>query len=189
MPNDLFYPAPADGSGNPFVGAVTPADGHLRPLEGGTTTAITGSPSGASAVRLRTEMVDGGMPTIGTTTDAAWGGTGGGSLVALLKALYTELVHSNAAGANTALSTPPTTTNAGTDTVLTFSATVNHWTLQNNSNAVLYYNLDAAASTGTLVLQPGAQVWWDWPVTAVHAYTAAAINVNGATGLVLIGRL
>lgn len=92
------------------------------------------------------------------------------------------------AGANTALSSPPAQTNAGSDTSLTFSATVNHWTLQNNSSANLYYNLDAAASTGTLVLAPNAQVFYDWPVTVVHVYTAAAINVNGASGLCLMGR-
>ena len=89
---------------------------------------------------------------------------------------------------NTALSSPPGTTNAGSDTTLTFTAQVLRWCLQNNSSAVFYYNLDAAASTSTIALQPGAMVWWDWPVTAVHVYTAAAINVNGANGLVLMGR-
>lgn len=92
------------------------------------------------------------------------------------------------ASGNTALSSPPTNTNAGSDTSLTFSATVSHWTMQNKSSADLYYNLDAAASTSTLVLAPGAQTWWDWPVTVVHVFTAAAIPVNGVNGLVLLGR-
>jgi hypothetical protein len=89
---------------------------------------------------------------------------------------------------NVALSSPPSTTNAGSDTNLTFSSLVRHWTMQNKSAATIYYNLDAAASTGTLELAPGAQVWWEWPVTSVHVFTAVAINVNGANGLVLLGR-
>ena len=81
------------------------------------------------------------------------------------------------------------TTNAGSDTSMTFATLINHFVLQNNSAANLYYNLDAAASTSSFVLAPNTLIAWDWPVTVLHVYTAAAINVNGASGLVLIGRV
>jgi|SRR6185437_5191184 len=94
------------------------------------------------------------------------------------------------AGANTTVTVPSNVTVANTDTSATFGATVNHWTIQNNTGANVFYNLDAAASASTFLLVPGAQVWWDWPVTVVHLFTVAAQNVNtGATPIVLIGRV
>src|SRR5271165_5268 len=68
-----------------------------------------------------------------------------------------QMVQNYVATSNTALSSPPSNTTAATDTLLTFSAQINHWCLQNNSSQIVYYNLDAAASTGTFVLQPGGQ--------------------------------
>jgi len=50
MPTDLQYDAPTDANGNAFVGGVDPATGHLHAFEGGTTTAITGSPTSARAI-------------------------------------------------------------------------------------------------------------------------------------------
>lgn len=188
MPNTLAGNAPTDGLGNAFVGAVTTSDGAMHALEGGTTTAITGSPSGGTATRLVVETKDGGSATMGALADAAYSGSGSASLVALLKGIYAKVANLFPAGSNTSLTSPPTNTNAGSDTSLTFASTVNHWSLQNNSSANLYYNLDAAASTGTFVLAPGAQVWWDWPITVLHVYTTAAIPVNAASGLRLIGR-
>ena len=82
---------------------------------------------------------DGAIATIGTTTDAP----GANTVVGQIKRL-------NPATANTALVSPPATTTAVTDTPLTFGTQVNHWCLQNNSTQVVYYNLDAAASTSTL---------------------------------------
>jgi hypothetical protein len=204
MANDLLNSAPTDASGDAFVGAVSPADAHIHALEGGTTTTITGSPTGATAIRLVTESKDGGIASLGALADALYNGSGSASVIAALKGIYalaatlatdahatsivTNTAHTNPAGSNTALSAPPSTTNANTDTPLTFGSAVNHWCLQNQSTQNIYYNLDAAASTSTFVLAPNAQVWWDWPVTVLHVLTVTAINVNGASGLVLIGR-
>lgn len=91
--------------------------------------------------------------------------------------------------ASTALSNPPANTNSGSDTTLTFATPVAHWTLQNNSAAAFNYNPDAAATAGSLVLAPGAQAFYDWPVSAVHVLTPSAIAVNGSGGLALVGRL
>ncbi len=121
---------------------------------------------------------DGAIATIGTTTDAP----GANTVVGQIKRL-------NPATANTALVSPPGATTAVTDTPLSFGTQINHWCLQNNSTQVVYYNLDAAASTSTFELQPGSQIWWDWPMTVLHVYTITAVNVNGAAGLVLIGRV
>lgn len=83
----------------------------------------------------------------------------------------------------------PTQTNAGSETKISFASTANHWTMQNNSTANVYYTTDGTtASTSSLVLAPGAQVFYDWPLLTLHVFTAAATNINGATGIVIQGR-
>jgi len=79
-------------------------------------------------------------------------------------------------------------TNAGADSSLTFSSQVKHWSMQNNSSINVYYDFDTAATTGSFVLPPGGQVWWEWPVTVVHVYTASSLSVNTVNGIVLKGR-
>lgn len=162
------------------------AGGNLAALKADADTLVTNTTGLATQATLAAAKTD--LDTLVTQTSglatAANQATGNTSLASVV----TNTAHTNPAGSNTALTTPPAQTNAGSDTALTFSATVNHWCLQNNSSANLYYQLDAAASTATFVLAPGAQVWWDWPVTVMHVFTASAINVNGASGLVLIGR-
>lgn len=80
-------------------------------------------------------------------------------------------------------------TNAGSATTLNFASAVNHWTLQNNSTANIYYTTDGtAASTGSLVLAPNAQIVYDWPLSSISVFTASAIAINGASGLQLVGR-
>ena len=167
-------PLQSDGNGILFEGLYDPSGHQFVAKEAGT----VGNDSGNLYAPEAFQAADGAIATIGTTTDAS----GANSVVGQLKQL-------NPASANTALSSPPPTTTAVTDTPLTFSSQVHHWCLQNNSTQIIYYNLDAAASTSTFVLQPGAQVWWDWPMTALHVYTITAVNVNGTAGLVLIGRV
>lgn len=90
-------------------------------------------------------------------------------------------------GASIALSSPPSTTNAGSDTQLTFTTKANHFLIQNNTNANVYVGLDAAASPSSIVLVPGA-MWRDnISVTSPHLYTVAAQNINGTTGIVVLG--
>ena len=92
-------------------------------------------------------------------------------------------------GASVALTSPPAQTNAGSDTTLTFSSKANHFLIQNNTAANCYVALDTAASTSSLLLVPGALWRDDIPVTSPHLYTAAAQNINGATGIVVLGWL
>jgi hypothetical protein len=88
-----------------------------------------------------------------------------------------------------ALSSPSANTNAGTDTVLTFSSQANHFLIQNNTSANVYIELDTAASTASVLLLPGATWRDDIQVTAIHVYTAAVQPVNAANGIVVKGWL
>jgi hypothetical protein len=89
---------------------------------------------------------------------------------------------------NVALSSPPSSTNAGSDTALTFSSLVRHWCLQNKSSITIHYEMDATATTGSFEIPPGGQLWCDWPCTILHVLTSVAIPVNAANGLVIRGR-
>lgn len=80
-----------------------------------------------------------------------------------------------------ALSSPPAQTNAGTETILTFSQQVNKVTIYNATSANLNYALDETVTAGSLVLAPGYQLDQYKKVTAVHILTAAAQNINGST--------
>ena len=88
-------------------------------------------------------------------------------------------------------SSPPSTTNAGTDTTYTFSSQVNRVIIQNNTSANVNYAFDTAASPGTLRLLPGATLIYPKKCTALHLYTAAAQNINGSTAgnIVVLGAL
>jgi hypothetical protein len=91
-----------------------------------------------------------------------------------------------------ALTSPPTATNAGSDTTCTFSSQVNYVTIINATGADVHYAFDVAATLGSSVL-PNGQAILQLPkkVTAVHFYTAAAQNINGSTAgnLTLLGEL
>lgn len=79
----------------------------------------------------------------------------------------------------TPLQSPPATTNAGSDTALTWTTQVNHYRVQNNTSANLNIREDSASSPGSLLLVPGAIYREDKPVTTIHLFTAAAQNING----------
>src|SRR5713226_1363517 len=80
-----------------------------------------------------------------------------------------------------ALTSPPSATNAGSDTSLTFSQQVNRVIIQNNSPANANFAFDAVASAGSLVLVPGAMLVYPKKCTTLHLFTAAAQNINGST--------
>jgi hypothetical protein len=90
-----------------------------------------------------------------------------------------------------ALTSPPTQTNAGTETVLTFSSQVNRVEIYNGGGANLNYAFDATVTAGSLVLPPGYQLDKAKKITAVHILTATATNVNGSTAgnIVVLGSL
>ncbi len=88
------------------------------------------------------------------------------------------------------LSSPPTTTNAGSDTTLTFASQITQGIVQNNTSANANINFTAAASAGTLLVPPGFAYEFQLQTTTLHLFTAAAQNVNGSTAgnIVVLGR-
>ncbi|SRR6266700_137021 len=90
-----------------------------------------------------------------------------------------------------ALVSPPTQTNAGSDTLLTFAGPTSSITIQNKSAAPAYFAFDQAASPGSLEIDPGVTVVYTKKAAALHIYTAAAVNINGATtpNIVVTGEL
>ena len=90
-----------------------------------------------------------------------------------------------------ALTSPPSATNAGSDTALTFAQQVSQVTIQNNCGANVNYNFDAAASPGTFLLPTGQTVVWPKKVTSPHLYTAGAQNLNGSSSgnIIVTGEL
>ena len=87
------------------------------------------------------------------------------------------------------LTSPAAATTANTDTSYTFSAQVTRVTIQNNSTVVVKVAFDAAATAGSLTLQPGATLSITKRITVVHFLTVPAVNVNGSTAgnIVLLG--
>lgn len=77
----------------------------------------------------------------------------------------------------------PAATTGGADYTFAWAngATVNHVLLQNNTAAVVNYDIDQAASAGSITLAAGATVFLDITMSALHLFTAANENVNGAT--------
>jgi len=98
------------------------------------------------------------------------------------------------AGSNSPFTSLPASTNAASDTPITFATTINHFSIQNTSAASLYYALDqltTAAAAEIFTLISGAQVWWDCPVSVLHVYTTLVTTLNpaiGSTGITIMGR-
>lgn len=80
-----------------------------------------------------------------------------------------------------ALTSPPSTTNAGSDTVLTFSSQVNRIIIQNNTSANANFDFDQSASAGSFLVVPGGMIVYPKKCTAFHLFTAAAQNINGTS--------
>ena len=81
-----------------------------------------------------------------------------------------------------ALTSPPGTTNAGSDTILTFSQQVNRVIIQNNTNANVNFDFDQAASAGSFLVGPGGLIVYPKKCTTFHLFTATAQNINGNSG-------
>ena len=80
-----------------------------------------------------------------------------------------------------ALVLPPTQTNAGTETILTFAQQVNHVTIENHTAANINYSFDETCTAGSLLLPPTYQHDKAKQVNTVHILTTAAQNINGST--------
>ena len=80
-----------------------------------------------------------------------------------------------------ALSSPPAQTNAGTETVLTFSQQVNNVSIYNGTSSNINYAFNETVTAGSLVLAPGYQLDKSKQVTTVHLLTASAQNINGSS--------
>lgn len=88
-----------------------------------------------------------------------------------------------------ALSSPPANTTASTDTPVTFTQQIHHWRIQNNTGAICYVELDAAASTASVQIAAGASLRDDIAVTSIHLYTVAQQPINASSGIVIRGWL
>lgn len=90
-----------------------------------------------------------------------------------------------------ALTSPPATTNAGSDTALTFSSQINNVIVENNTSANVYVAFDTAATLGSIALVPGMYYEKPKKVTVLHLYTVAAQNINGSAvgAIVVLGEL
>lgn len=93
---------------------------------------------------------------------------------------------SQATGASTALATPPAALTAGADTVLTFAPAAQHLLIQNKSTTAVYIEFGAVATVGSFLVDAGQTFSIDIPVTALHVYSAAALNVNGTADANLV---
>ena len=90
-----------------------------------------------------------------------------------------------------ALASPPAQTNAGSQTTLTFAETVTQITVQNNTSSVVNVAFDSAASAGSFAVPAGATLIAEKQCKALHVFTAAAQNVNGASAsnIVILGEV
>lgn len=81
-------------------------------------------------------------------------------------------------------------TTANTDYVFQWlnNQQVNHVILQNNTAAVLNYDIDHVASAGTLTLASGATIFLDVSMLALHLFTAGVQAVNGAAAAGIVVR-
>lgn len=89
------------------------------------------------------------------------------------------------------LVSPPTQTNAGSDTSLTFSETVTQVTIQNNTAGGINIAFDSTASAGSFLVPAGATLVEEKTCSVLHIFTASAQNINGtsANNIVVLGEV
>lgn len=202
---------PLDGSATPIPmsSAVSPGDQIPYAVQGGPK-AVDGQ--GNTLVPVSMYTYDGNDATKGATGDAAVTGDTQGTISAKLRGLlkiFTDIwdnvnhrIKVDGSGVTqptqdieqsgyVSASTPPSATNAGSDTSYTFSSQVNRVILMNNTSANVNYAFDTAASAGSLLLVPGAMLVYPKKCTVLHLYTAAVQNINGSSGnnLVVLGAM
>ncbi len=109
-------------------------------------------------------------------------GTPGGTEYGLVVRTVGSTVVNPSAGAEVALSAPPTALTANADTLLTFASQVRHLRVQNKSGTRIYIKRDAPASLGSeAVYENGGAYGDDIPCTVLHIYSTAPTNINGTT--------
>jgi hypothetical protein len=82
----------------------------------------------------------------------------------------------------------PANTNAGSDTVITFTQPVKAVMLQNLTAVAVNFNFDAPAGAGTFQLAANGQAQAFYvPCQTVHLQTAAAQPINAAAGIIVKG--
>lgn len=92
-----------------------------------------------------------------------------------------RVVISAVAGGIAAAASQPTATTANADTAWAFAQKVNHVLIQNNTTATVQFDFETTANAGSPIIAPGSIFFFDIKVTAVHLFTAAIQNINGAT--------
>jgi hypothetical protein len=81
----------------------------------------------------------------------------------------------------------PAALTANVDTAFAFSQPVAHIYVQNKSATDAYIEWDAAAGVGSVLIQAsGGGLFFDIPCSAVHLYSTAGTNVNGAADLNIV---
>lgn len=159
--------------------AVTQATGtnlHTVVDSGAVTATISGTPNVAvttlPALATGTNAI-GSVSVTGTTSVSV-------SNTPTVSVTNPSLVVNSTTGAVVALSTPPAALTASTDTAFTFASQVKHVLIQNNSATATGVAFDTAATAGSFQLAPNQTLLLDVEVTAVHFWSTAATNVNGA---------
>ena len=128
-------------------------------------------------------IVDGGDIAQGTTSDTPYTGSGNATLIAVMKGLYAKNT-SGAVNGYVAPTSPPSATAVATNTPYTFSVKVNHFMIQNNTTANVFFALDvstATAATPVFEVKAGEYIRLDIQVTVLHLYTVLATNINSTS--------
>lgn len=83
----------------------------------------------------------------------------------------------------------PMQTNAGSETILTFTSQADQVTVQNNTPQVAWIAFDSPVTSGAKLVQPGAMLVESKLVTVVHVLTPTAVNINNTTlpNIVVLG--
>lgn len=116
----------------------------------------------------------------GSTSDAAYTGSGNTTVVASLKGIFAVLRQIMPV-ASVALDSPPAETNAGTNTALSLASTAYSLLIQNNSPNDLNVEFGGTATSGSLVIKSGTALFWNEPITSFGILTTNATNINGSS--------
>ena len=85
----------------------------------------------------------------------------------------------------------PGQTNAGSETILTFSQQCDQVTVQNNSPNAIWVAFDGSVANGAKLVQPNNMLVESKFVSTVHIFTQTAQNINGTTlpNIVVLGEV
>jgi len=87
------------------------------------------------------------------------------------------------------LQAPQPQTNAGAETILTFTQQCDQVTVQNNTPSAIWVTFDGSVANGAKLVQPNTMLVESKFVSSVHLLTQAAQNINGTTlpNIVVLG--